>query len=143
MPSVREKQLIAERIASKQQEIAELNARVREAEVYIQALRDVSSGMEDLRRREPGAPRTNGTESRVDKARRVLEESDQPLHISEIVELIGEEDTKASRASLAGQLAKYVRDGRVFARTGENVFWLLERGPYVPPAEAEDFPDLV
>lgn len=64
----------------------------------------------------------------VYKAREVLKKIGEPLHISLILEHMGETNTKERRSSLSSQIAAYVRGGDVFIKTAPNTFGLQDYG---------------
>jgi len=109
----------------KQQEIGDLEARTREAKVYVQALQDAmktlpressqSSPAESLRPTSIGA-----------KTRQFILGSGKPLHINEILKLLGRETDKNNRVSVSGTLAAFVRKGEIFTRPAPNTFGLVE-----------------
>ncbi len=74
--------------------------------------------------------------SDLDKVRKLLLESDTPLHINLILGKIGKEETKAAKLSLAGSLSSYVRKNQIFTKPNPNTFGLISK------AYAEDFDDL-
>lgn len=120
---------IQKRIERKRAEIVSLEAQVREAEIYIQALEDTlkilpkdtsnepldSSVLTELR---PG--------SRVAKARDFLRQAGQQLQVMEILKGIGEPPNAANRAGLSSSISAYVREGRIFTRPAPNTFGLVE-----------------
>jgi len=115
---------IEDKVRRKEQEIAELEAQIREARAYIQALNDAlkvipkdkedTDGTRELR---PG--------SMMAEAREAIRRAGKPLHISELLDALGKEKTRSSRASLAGSLAAYVRKGEIFTRPKPNTFGLV------------------
>jgi len=52
----------------------------------------------------------------------------KPIHIAEILKTLGKEDTKKNRVGLAGSLATYARQGKIFTKPGPNIFGLVEMG---------------
>lgn len=64
--------------------------------------------------------------SEASKARDALREVRKPLHVDRLLEALGKEVNKKTRASLAGQLGFYARKKQVFIKTGPNEFGLLE-----------------
>jgi hypothetical protein len=122
-----ERRKIEERLRTKEDEIRELETRIRDAQVYVQALRDVlrilSRGPETNIR--AGAPRPG---SGMAKVREFILEKGRPGHVSELLEALGRPATRQARASLSGSLAAYVRKGEIFTRPNPNTFGLLELG---------------
>ena len=76
--------------------------------------------------------------SQIERARRCLSEAGTSLYVGEILRRIGEEDSEAGRNSLASQLMRYVKDGRVFVRddTQPPRYFALKRD--VPDATDEE-----
>jgi hypothetical protein len=123
---------IQKRIDRKRSEINDLQAKMRDAEIYIQALEDTIKIL----------PRDAGTSeffsadlrtgSKVARARDYLLRRGNPRQIMDILEGIGEAPTKENRAALSGSLSAYVRKGEVFSRPAPNVFGLLELNKVIP-----------
>jgi hypothetical protein len=122
-----ERRKIEERLWKKEDEIRELEARIRDARIYAQALQDVLKilprGPE--RNIRAGAPRPG---SGMAKVREFILEKGCPGHVSEILEALGRPATRKARASLSGSLAAYVRKGEIFTRPSPNTFGLIELG---------------
>jgi len=115
------------RIEKKQQEIEQLKLQIREAEIYIQALQD-SVKLLPREDETPSAPRTLRPNSNLSKSRDAIKQCGQPMHISELLKMIGVENNKKNRLSLSGSLASYVRRKEIFSRPQPNTFGLLELG---------------
>jgi|GEM_PF-788548 len=123
-----ERQKILERLRKKEQEIQTLEDRIRAARVYVQALQDVlklmgTGGTETL---SPESVLKAG--SAVALAREIILKRGSPVHISEIIEALGKEPSRETRASLTSSLAAYVRRGEIFTRPAPNTFGLVELG---------------
>jgi len=128
-----------------EKEMHEKELAIREAKAYIQALEDTQKHLpyegdsKDEVSIRPG--------SSIDKVMKVLKEAGEPLYITDILEKIGREANKSGRQALSGQLANYVRQGRIFTRTAPNTFGLTEWGknqndPEEPDDDgASDMPD--
>jgi hypothetical protein len=133
---------IDERIRKKEQEIQELELKLREAKAYIQALNDVVKLMPrgDYESTEVADLRAG---SLMAKARDAILKAGQPLHISDLLKATGKEPTRKNRASLGGSISAYVRRGEVFTRPRPNTFGLAEMEPSsaaIPtPAPPGDF----
>ena len=128
---------LEKRIKRKQQEIIDLERQLYEARAYHEAMEESlklmskyanANGDDGLR---PG--------SMVDKARNIIRQAGEPLHVDRILEGMGKEKTKKNKLSLAGSLASYVRKGLIFARPAPNTFGLKELGEVdksdLPPDE--------
>jgi len=114
---------LQKRIDKKLEEISSLEATIREAKTYLQALQDAMRLL----------PKENGLEkemvlrhgSAVAKAKEAIIKAGKPLHISEILKAIGKPDDKSNRVSLSGNIQSYVRKGQVFQKTAPNTFGLV------------------
>jgi hypothetical protein len=110
-------------ITKKEQELREYQLRIREISAYIQALQDSikllpresGDGQPELR---PG--------SALAKTRDLIKNGGKPLHVSDILKLLGKSTDKKNRVSLAGTLSSYARSGRIFVKTAPNTFSLIE-----------------
>jgi hypothetical protein len=112
------------RIDKKHQEIAELETKVREARVYVQALEDMMRLLprEELNGRAESTLRPG---TAIGKARDAIKAAGHPLHITEILVAIGRPLDKGNRAAIGGSIAAYVRRGEVFTRPAPNTFGLI------------------
>jgi hypothetical protein len=123
-------------IDKKTQEIRQLEIQLREAGAYVQALQD---SMKLLPRDVVEQVDTELREgSMLSRARDLLRNTGKPLHVSEILKLLGKPPDKKNRVSLAGTLSGYVRQGKIFTRTGPNTFGLLEFSASVADRRAEE-----
>ncbi len=120
---------ILSRIKRKEAEIQGHETKIREAKVYIQALQDVlktlpitDSSAEEVSA-SPEAILRPG--SMVYKTYELLSNVGKPLHISAILEGIGEEPTRQKKASLVSSLATYVKNQQIFDRPLPNTFGLI------------------
>lgn len=125
------------RIERKEQEIWDLEMQLREARVYLQALQDSLK----LFPREP-----NGEEvvlrpgSTVARARDVIKEAGNALHLTQILEIMGKPTDKKHRLSLGGSLSAYARRGEVFTRPAPNTFGLVAFGNVSATQEVRNDP---
>jgi hypothetical protein len=129
---------IEERIRRKEEEIQELEAKIREARAYTQALHDALRMLPRESAERIAAERVLRRGSAMADAREAILTAGKPLHISEILEALGRAKTRASRAALAGSISAYVRKGEVFTRPLPNTFGLVELGH----GEIEQEPEL-
>jgi hypothetical protein len=124
-----ERRRIEERLKRKEQEIQALEAQIKDAKVYIQALQDVLK----LMPRDPGSDAGTGAMLRpgslVAQARTTIKASGSALHVDEILKLLGKEVTRENKTALSGSLAAYVRRGEIFTRPGPNTYGLVELEP--------------
>ena len=118
---------IEDRIKKKEQEIQELELKIREAKAYIQAMNDVVKLIpDDGGRGANRGPRELREGSMMASARDAIMKAGQPLHILKLLEAVGKPFTRENRASLAGSISAYVRRGEIFTRRGPNTFGLVE-----------------
>jgi septal ring factor EnvC (AmiA/AmiB activator) len=113
------------RIEKKQQEIRDLELKLKEANSYLQALLDSlkllprdsnATNVEQVLR--PGTT--------LAKARDAIKKAGKPLHVSEILKILDKPIDKKNRVSLGGSLSGYVRRGEIFTRPAPNTFGLRE-----------------
>lgn len=137
-------QEIQKRIRNKEAEIARLESERRELEVQIESAKSYIQGLRDIL---PRAEREDSGPSLGDfrpgsmpaQVKIILEEAGKPLHINDIVEKLGRENTKQNRLSVAGTLARCVREGMTFTRPAPNTFGLIgetqesDGGEELPP----------
>ena len=122
-----ERQKIEDRLRKKEQELQVLEEKSRNARVYVQALRDIIKLLDN----EPeGTPAETALRpgSAVAQAREVILRRSEPVHVNDLMEALGRESTRESRASLTSSLASYVRRGEIFTRPAPNTFGLVELG---------------
>jgi hypothetical protein len=123
------------RIDRKQQEIEEIQLKLKEANSYLQALLDTMKLL-------PKDASVIGTSqilrpgTALAKARDAIKKAGHPLHVSEILKALGKPPDKKYRISLGGSLSGYVRKGEVFTRSAPNTFGLIELGS--KPSSLED-----
>ena len=123
-----ERRRIEDRIQKKAEEIEALEAQIRDARSYIQALQDVLKMLPRGAASPRPSARTLRQGSATWKVREFILRKKGPAHISELLEALGREMTRGARASLSGSLAAYVRKGEVFTRPNPNTFGLIELG---------------
>ncbi len=142
---------LQKRIERKRSEMATLERQLGEARVYIQALEDTlklvpKDGDETL-----DATKMLRTGSGVAKAKDALERVGHPLHIVDLLKVMGRPDTRPNRVGLSGSISAYVRRGEIFTRPAPNTYGLVEfapNGKKSPPPdfgidqEMDDRPDL-
>ena len=117
------------RIEQERQKVADLQSQVERAEAFIagleEAMKLVPPDVVENKRQVRHTPRSK---SDVQKAKLQLSAMGHSMHISDILQAIGKEDTKQNRASLSSSLARYARKGKVFRRDGPNEFSLIQLG---------------
>ncbi len=119
------RQEFQKRIEKKQQEIKDLESKIKEANSYLQALLDSmkwlprdgndSAGTQTLR---PGTT--------LAKAQEAIREAGHAMHVADILKAIGKPSDKKNRVSLGGSLSGYVRSREIFTRPAPNTFGLIE-----------------
>lgn len=131
-------------IDKKQDEIRELEVRIRESTAYLQALQDSLR----LLPRDDFKQQSNGSEgaeaslrpgSALATVRGILAEAGTPIHVNQILEKMGKPVDQKGRTSLVGTLGSYSRKGRIFTRPAPNTFGLIEVG--VSPSLGDEIPD--
>ena len=139
-----ERKKIEDRIRKKEQEIQELDIKMREARVYIQAMQDVLKILpREQKQAESSAdgPVSLREGSLASMARDAILKRGSPAHVSDLLTDMGKEDNRENRTSLSGALAAYVRKGEVFTRPAPNRFGLIELGHAAMQHEPSDPPD--
>ncbi len=117
---------IGEKLRKKEMEVAALEERLRTARIYVQALHDVLALLD--RGDEASAAPALKAGSVVAQARDVILARGDPVHVTAILEAIGKDVNRETRASLTSSLAAYVRRGEIFTRPAPNTFGLRELG---------------
>jgi hypothetical protein len=119
---------LEDRIAKKEQEIRELEAKIREERAYVQALKDSIKLLPRMADDTGDDSRSMGVRpgSLVGKALDALRSAGKPLHVTVLLHAIGEETTRGKRGALSGSLSAYVRRRELFTRPAPNTFGLLE-----------------
>ena len=64
--------------------------------------------------------------SDVSRAYEALSQKGQPMHVTDILRALDKGEEKEARQAMTSQLGNYVRQGRIFERTGPNIFGLIE-----------------
>lgn len=117
---------ILKTIENKEKEARELKAQLRDCQAYIQGQKDilklVPKEIESEQEKEialrPG--------SMTALSRQAILKAGKPLHVSEILKLIGKPNEKKLRVSLSGSLSAYVRGKKIFTKPYPNTFGLVE-----------------
>jgi hypothetical protein len=134
-----ERKKIEDRLRKKEQEIGTFEDKIKATKVYIQALRDI---LKMLDNEDDGSSPESvlRSGSAVDQARQVILERGTPVHINELLEALGKEVTRESKASLTSSLAAYVRRSEIFTRPAPSTFGLAELG-HETMEESQEPPD--
>jgi hypothetical protein len=131
-----ERRKIEDRIRKKEAEIADLEGKIRDARVYMQALGDVLKLLPretEAASADPDTPLRAG--STVSQAREAILRDGSPMHINKLLEALGKDHSRENVASLGSSLAAYVRRSEIFTRPAPNTFGLAELGHHAPVAE--------
>jgi hypothetical protein len=114
-------------ISKKEQEIGDLEQKLRDARVYLQAVQDSMKALpKDAM--DPDKPRELRPGTAVAKTRDLIKSAGRPLHITDILKGLGRPVDKKNKLSLSGSLAGYVREGQIFSRPAPNTFGLIDLG---------------
>jgi hypothetical protein len=122
-------------------EIDRLEAQLRDARVYVQAVQD---SFKLLPREENDAISSKELRpgSALAQVQEFLRREGTPQHISAILEFLGKPVDKQNRVSLSGSLGGYARDRRIFTKAGPNTFGLIEFNAKTEKEEEPDLPEL-
>ncbi len=135
-----ERKKIEARLRKKEQEIHSLEEKTKAAKVYVQALRDILKIIDQEDPEQEGPEATLRSGSSVAEARQVILRQGMPVHINELLEALGKDVTRESRASLTSSLSAYVRREEIFTRPAPNTFGLVELGHETIDDEAPEPP---
>src|SRR5205085_1170668 len=110
----------------KRQEMADFQAKIREAEFYIQGLQDALRYLpkESVNGTSASVTLRPGTD--LARARDYIKRVGRPVPIMELLDAIGKPQNKENRASVAGSIGWYVRRKEIFTRPAPNTFSLFE-----------------
>lgn len=122
-----EKKKIEDKLARKLREIVNLEQKIKDAKVYVRALKDVLKMLGNDNSDELTESKLK-TGSAAAQAKQIIEDAKMPLHIDQILEAMGKEITRDTKSSVTSSLAAYVRRGDIFIRTAPNTFGLIELG---------------
>jgi hypothetical protein len=113
-------------LVKKQQEIDDLEASLRDARIYVQAVQDSMRLLPKDRIDNNDAAKELRPGTMVAQAREAILSAGRPLALNELLQSIGRPIDKNNRLSLSGSLSGYVRKGDVFTRPAPNTFGLRE-----------------
>src|ERR1022692_2960152 len=130
---------LQKRVEKKRSEISALAGKLKEAEIYAQALEDTLKLLpkEDGGVSEAPAEIPLREGSNIAKAKEAIQKAGKPMHITELLAALGKPADKDARAALAGSLGAYVRRGEIFTRPGPNIFGLVGMKAAVTLLDAE------
>ncbi len=126
---------IEERVRKKEQEIQALEAQIKDAKAYLQALQDVLKMFPRDAAEAVDAATVLRPGSLVAQARDVILKHGAPLHVDRILSDLNKEVNRTNKIGLSGSLAAYVRKGEIFTRPAPNTFGLIELQPEEPTDE--------
>ena len=122
-----ERSVVEVQLTKKEAEIVQLEEKLKVAKVYVRALQDVLKELgRDTASIEPKAEVSLRKGSFVAQAREMILARRSPIYIDDLLESLGKEVTRESKASLTGALAAYVRKGEIFTRPAPSTFGLIE-----------------
>lgn len=120
---------LKKRIEKKRNEICTLEGKLKEAQVYIQALEDTLK-MIPPDDDEDTSPLTAMKELRegtaIARSQEAILKAGRPLHINELLVALGKPEDKDAKLALSGSLAAYVRKNEIFTRPAPNTFGLQD-----------------
>jgi hypothetical protein len=117
---------LLKKIEKKRGEIADLEAQLKDARTYLQALEDMFKlAAKGAQSGDQGRVAFRAG-SMVGKAYDVLRRAGRPMHVNELLPAIGRAVSREDRSALSGTLAAYVRKGDVFTRPAPNTYSLFE-----------------
>lgn len=110
----------------KEQEIQELEAKIKDAKIYLQALQDVLKKFPKDATDKIAPESVLRPGSMVAQAREAILAIGKPMHVDEILRATDKELSRGNRTALGGSISAYVRKGIIFTRVGPNTFGLVE-----------------
>lgn len=135
-----ERKLIEERLRKKEQEVRSYEEKIREAKIYVQALRDILKMMDRAVEVEISPDATLKPGSMIAQAREAIMQRGTPIHVDDLLEALGKEVNRENKASLAGSIAAYVRREEIFTRPAPSTFGLVELGHETVGDEGDEPP---
>lgn len=132
---------LGKRIERERKKVAELRNEILRRESFLQGLL-AAQEMLSSPNGDSGGKETLRAGGDVMKTQKLLSSVGKPLHLGQILQGIGKEDTKANRASLGSSLARYARKGEIFQRgPNPNEFTVITSAGSQGSSE-EDVPDV-
>lgn len=136
-----ERSIVEAQLSKKEAEILLLEEKLKIAKVYVRALQDVLKELQkDASGSEGEAEVSLRKGSSMAHARDVILARGTPIHIDDLLEALGKEITRETKASLTGSLAAYVRKSEIFTRPAPSTFGLIELGQFEIESESEEPP---
>ena len=122
-----EKKKIEDKLARKEREIVSLEQKIKDAKVYVKALKDVLSLLSDDTSNDSAESKLKEGSSAA-RAHKIIIDAGQPVHIDKILIAMGKEVSRSTKSSVTSAIAAYARKGEIFIRTAANTFGLIELG---------------
>lgn len=122
------RQKIEEKIQKKEEEIRDIETKVKEARAYLQAMQEMLRLLPRAEMNENSAEIHLKQGSKIAKTLAELKKANRPMHITEILRVLGKPEDKKNRVSLSGSLGWYVRRREIFTRPQPNTFGLISMG---------------
>lgn len=120
-------------VKQKQAQIARLQAELDEVRGILESDDSAPKPLSPAPLRRRSRSSRKGLNSRPYKAKssvgwtvKVLKEAGEPTHVDEIVSRIEKRGHKVKKTTLVGNIARYIKQGKVFYRAGPNVYGLIE-----------------
>lgn len=135
-----ERHIIEERLRKKEQEVQQLEEKIRAGRIYMQALQDVLRLMASPKEAVVHAETAIRPGSLVAKAREAIFAHKSPMHITDLLKALGLEQSRENRASLTSSLSAYVRRQEVFTRPSPGTFGLVELDHHTTDSESDEPP---
>lgn len=129
---------IQKRIRTKEAEIVDISAEIRELEKRLEGARQYILGLQEIlpkiQKDENGisSDMADGktecfrTGSAPELVQQLLKRTGKPLYINDILSGLGRSPDKKARLSLVGTLGRLSRQGIVFKKTAPNTFGLID-----------------
>ncbi len=117
---------LEDKITKKKEENREFEAKINAGKAYISGLQEalkLAPKEEDIGIRAKQLLRPG---SFAFLAQRFLIQHGRPAHVADILTGINKANNKKNRTVISGALSTYVRDDKIFTRTGPNIFGLVE-----------------
>ncbi len=112
---------ISDAISKKQLEIQELELKIAEARQFIKGLEEA---IKLLPKEEPLVVALRDG-SDVYKAREAILAIGRPLHINELLKMLGKPDNDQAKASLTSTITNYVNKNKIFKRVAPATFGVI------------------
>src|SRR5258708_6898163 len=105
----------------------DVDRQIRDEQIGLDAIMGVKKLIKPVSKASKSKSHELRANSDLERVRQILLTKDTPLHIKEIVRLLGKEDEKKAILSLAGSMSGYAKENRIFSKPGPNIFGLREK----------------